>query len=325
MDTLYLLAGTKISRRDNTIRIAPKEGKARNFPVESLKNIIVAGVSQFNSELISFLGKQGVRLSFLDYYGNFSASVECAHPHASGSVHLAQAQNILDMKKRMALGKLIMGAAIQNIIGNLRYYAYRSKTGLKPAIEEIQKHRGNLMEAKNVEQMMGCEGLARQTYYAAWNLINPALTIKKRTRRPPTDRINSLISFCNALVYSVCKSELSKTHLDLTLSFIHAPTQARASLSLDLAEIFKPVIADKIIFNMVNHKMFNHSDFDETEGMCLLSESGRRKVVEAFREKIDKEEIGDLRGYRALILRECFRIQAHVLGMENYVPYIYKV
>ena len=118
MDTLYLLAGTKISRRDNTIRIAPKEGKARNFPVESLKNIIVAGVSQFNSELISFLGKQGVRLSFLDYYGNFSASVECAHPHASGSVHLAQAQNILDMKKRMALGKLIMGAGIQNIIGN---------------------------------------------------------------------------------------------------------------------------------------------------------------------------------------------------------------
>ncbi|OAD23677.1 CRISPR-associated protein Cas1 [Candidatus Thiomargarita nelsonii] len=325
METLYLLAGTKMSRRDNTIRIAPKEGKARNFPVESLKNIIVAGVSQFNSELISFLGKQGVRLSFLDYYGNFSASVECAHPHASGSVHLAQAQNILDMKKRLALGKLIMGAGIQNIIGNLRYYVYRGKTGLKPAIEEIQKHRGNLMEAESVEQMMGCEGLSRQTYYAAWKLINPALTIKKRTRRPPTDRINSLISFCNALVYSACKNELSKTHLDLTLSFVHAPTQARASLSLDLAEIFKPVIADKIIFNMVNHKMFGESDFNETEGMCLLGESGRRKVVDAFREKMDREEIGDLRGYRALILRECFRIQAHVLGMETYVPYIHKV
>jgi len=325
METLYLLAGTKMSRRDNTIRIAPKEGKARNFPVESLKNIVVTGVSQFNSELMSFLGKQGVRLSFLDYYGHFSASLESANPHASGSVHLAQAQNILDIEKRLAFGKLIMGAGIQNIIGNLRYYAYRGKTVLKPPIEEIQKHRNNLLEAKSIEQMMGCEGMARQTYYAAWKLINPALTIQKRIKRPPRDRINSLISFCNGLVYSACKNELSKTHLDLTLSFVHAPTQTRASLSLDLAEIFKPVVADKIIFNMVNHKMFGDGDFNETEGMCLLTESGRRKVVDAFRDKMDREEISELRGYRALILRECFRIQAHILGMEKYIPYVHKV
>ncbi len=87
-------------------------GKARHFPVESLKHIIVAGASQFNSELLTFLGKRGVRLSFLDYYGNFAGSLEAARPHASGAVHLAQAKIILDKEKRLALGKQILSAAL---------------------------------------------------------------------------------------------------------------------------------------------------------------------------------------------------------------------
>ncbi len=326
METLYLLADSKMSRRENTLRITPKGGKARNFPVETLKHIIVAGAAQFNSELATFLGKQGVRLSFLDYYGHFSASLESAKGHASGSVHLGQAQHILDIEKRLVLGKLIIGAGIQNIIGNLRYYQYRGNSEVKSAIEDIQKHRSALIkQAQNIEQLMGYESQARQTYYETWALLNPLLKITKRSKRPPKDRINCLISFCNGLVYSVCKNELSKTHLDLTLSFIHAPTQARASLSLDLAEIFKPVIADKLIFGLINRNMLEDKDFEETEGMCLLSEAGRRKVVDGFREKMDRETIEELRGWRAVILREAFKIQAHVLGLEKYEPYTHKV
>jgi len=326
MDTLYLLNNTKISRHDNTLRVAPAEGKARNFPVETLKHIIVIGSTTFNTELATFLGKNSVRVSFLDFYGNFSGSLEAATLHASGAVHLAQARIILEEEKRLALAKLILGGASQNLLNNLRYYSYRGKEEVKPIIEEIQAHRTSLLAAKSIEQLMGHEGMARQTYYSAWGLINPLLKIEKRTRQPPTDRINALISFCNGLVYSVCKHQLSQTHLDLTLSFIHAPTQARASLSLDLAEIFKPIIADKqLIFGMINRHMLEDGDFDEQAGICLLSEKGRRKVVEEFREKMDKEEIEGMRGWRAVILREAFRLQAHVLGMEAYSPYIHKV
>ena len=215
-----------------------KRGKARLFPVESLKHIVVAGSAQFNSELLAFLGKRGVRLSFLDYYGNFSGSLEVANPHTAGAVHLAQAAIILDTERRLTLAKHILSAALHNLLANLRYYSYRRNVLLKPTVTAIQKHMQNLQEVHSVEQMMGCEGLARQEYYAAWQHINPALAIARRTRRPPTDRINALISFCNGLVYSLCKNELAKTHLDMTLSFIHAPTQTRASLALDLAEIF---------------------------------------------------------------------------------------
>jgi CRISPR-associated protein Cas1 len=325
METLYLLAGSKISRRDNTVRITPKDGKARNFPVESLKHIVVAGASQFNSELLTFLGKCGVRLSFLDYYGNFAGSLEAARPHASGAVHLAQAKIILDKGKRLALGKQILSAALHNLIANLRYYSYRGNVEIKPTIAEIRKHWNNLQQADSVERMMGCEGLSRQAYYAAWQHINLTLAIEKRTRRPPTDRINAMLSFCNGLVYSICRNELAKTHLDITLSFIHAPTQARASLALDLAEIFKPIIADRLIFTLVNRQMLDDRDFEEADNMCLLSEVGRRKVVDGFREKVDLEQLEHMRGYRAVILREAFRLQAHILGMEPYKAYMQKV
>jgi CRISPR-associated protein Cas1 len=325
METLYLLAGSKISRRNNTIRITPKDGKARNFPVESLKHIIVAGTSQFNSELLTFLGKRDVRVSFLDYYGNFAGSLEAARPHASGAVHLAQAGIILDQEKRLALGKQILSAALHNLIANLRYYSYRGNVALKPTIAEIRKHSQNLHQVDSVERMMGCEGLSRQAYYAAWRHINPALAIEKRTRRPPKDRINALLSFCNGLVYSVCRNELAKTHLDLTLSFIHAPTQARASLALDLAEIFKPVLADRLIFALMNRQMLGDRDFEEADNMCRLSEAGRREIVDGFREKVDLEQLEDMRGYRAVILRESFRLQAHILGMEPYNAYKQRV
>jgi CRISPR-associated protein Cas1 len=325
METLYLLAGSTISRRDNTIRITPKHGQARNFPVESLKHILVAGSCQFNSEILSFLGKCGVRLSFLDYYGNFAGSLEAARPHAAGAVHLAQAKIILDAEKRLALGKHILSAALHNLIANVRYYRYRGHTALEPTITAMRKHWQTLQQADSIERMMGCEGLCRQTYYAAWQQINPALTMTKRTRRPPTDRINALLSFCNGLVYSVCRNELAKTHLDLTLSFIHAPTQARASLALDLAEIFKPIIADKLIFTLVNRQMLGESDFEEADNTCRLSEVGRRKVVDGFRDKVDLEQLEDVRGYRAVILREAFRLQAHILGMEPYKAYMQRV
>ncbi len=126
-------------------------------------------------------------------------------------------------------------------------------------------------------------------------------------------------------MYSLCKNELAKTHLDVTLSFIHAPTQARASLALDLAEMFKPVLADKIIFGLVNRHMLSDSDFEEGENVCRFSEAGRRKVVESFREKVDLEQLDDIRGYRTIVLREAFHLQAHVLGMTSYKAYKQKV
>ena len=316
--------GTQLKREDNTIRVTLESGKKARLPVESVKHLVVPTACQMNTELLTFLGQSHVRVSFLDYYGNHQASLEPAISYGSGAVHLAQARHILDPEKRLTLAKIIMDGAAYNVVQNLRYYQYRGRH-LEEAIRAMQFHRAQLSLADNIEQLMGSEGLLRQSYYVAWEVIHRDLKIVRRTRRPPRDRVNALMSFGNGLMYSACQQAITQTHLDPTLSFIHAPTQARASLALDLAEVFKPVIIDRLIFRWVNHGIATAAQFQETDGICLLSRSGRDAFVEDFRREMDFTAVNDVVGYHAVILREAYRLEAHVLEMEEYQPFLRRV
>jgi CRISPR-associated protein Cas1 len=324
MDTLYVLRGTEIKRDQNTLVVVTEDSKKRRLPVESLRHIVLLGATRMNTEVATFLGKHGVRLSFLDYYGNYSASLEPARHHYSGTVHLAQAKLILDEAKRLAMASRILEAGALNMLRNLKYYGYRGQRTLDEPIRTLESQLKRA-KAGTIEGLMGQEGNFRQAYYAAWGKINPALAIVKRTRRPPADRINALISFCNGLMYSACAQAVAQTHLDPTLSFVHAPTQARNSLALDLAEVFKPLIADRMIFTLVNKNMLDDGCFAEEEaGVCLLSRTGRERVLNEFRERMDNIEIAGEVGWRRILLKEAFAIEAHILDMSEYEPLVLK-
>lgn len=321
METLYVLRGTSIQRKDNTVRITLEDGTRRAFPVEALSHVVVPTSCRITTDALALMARADVRVSLINYYGEFCGSVEPAWSHASGEVHLAQARLILDDRRRLDLARKFVDASAANCVGNLRYYLYRGHKELAGAIDEIEAARSRFGRAKSVEGLMGYEGQMREAYYGSWGQIHPDLALKKRTRRPPADRVNALLSFANAMVYSACRHELAKTHLDATLSFLHAPTQARASLALDLAEVFKPVIADRVVFRLVTRRELDDGDFEEHPGAVLLSHRGRAKVVESIRETLHNAEVSGLVGYRAVILREAYRVEAHVLGLEEYVPF----
>lgn len=322
METLYVLRGTSIQRKDNTLRVTLEDGTRRSFPVQAMSHVVIPTSCRVTTDALALLSRAGVRVSLIDYYGRFCGSVEPAWPHASGEVHLAQARLIFDGKRRLDLARRLVDAGTQNCLSNLRYYLYRGRRELEPAIRRMEAIRKKFGEADSVEALMGYEGQMREEYYAAWEFIHPDLKIRKRTRRPPADRVNAMISFANGMVYSACRHELSKTHLDCTLSVLHAPTQARASLALDLAEVFKPVVADRAVFRLVTRGEMGAEDFEEHPGAVLLSQRGRAKLVDAIRETLDSTEVGGLTGYRAVILREAYRIEAHVLDMEEYEPFV---
>ena len=322
METLYVLRGTTTQRKDNTLRITLEDGKKRMLPVQSIGHLVIPTSCKVTTDVLGLLGKSGVRVSIVNYYGQFVGSVEPAFPHTSGSVHLAQARLIFDMARRMDLARTILNAGSINCISNLRYYLYRRKPELEPFIKAMDTERQKFALATSPEQLMAYEGRMRQNYYRAWEHIHPLLKLSKRTRQPPEDRINALISFANSIIYATCRHELSKTHLDNTLSVLHAPTQARASLALDLAEVFKPAIADRAIFRMVTRGELDDSDFEEHPGVCLLSKRGKNKIIDNLRESLDLVEIQQYVGYRAIILREAYKIEAHILELEEYDPFI---
>jgi CRISPR-associated protein Cas1 len=164
--------------------------------------------------------------------------------------------------------------------------------------------------------LMGIEGNLHQHYYSAWPLIDPALSFAHRVRRPPNNPINCLVSFLNQLTYTVCRHELFKTHLEETFSLLHATAVGRSSLSLDLAEPFKPVLVDVLIFRLVRKKMLDNGWFEQHEGVCLLTETGRRHMAEQF--SIRLEETYQARTFREWIYREALGLERHVLGVAEY-------
>ncbi len=128
----------------------------------------------------------------------------------------------------------------------------RSYSCIQEFIDGILKEQERLKDVKNISELMGCEGRARDIYYQAFNQFLPeGFFFHRRENRPPSNPINALISFGNSIVYNFVLSEIYKTQLNPTISYLHQPSEKRFSLSLDIAEIFKPLISDPVILKIL--------------------------------------------------------------------------
>ena len=173
---------------------------------------------------------------------------------------------------------------------------------------------------------MGIEGNIRSNYYFSWNLlIDQEIKFEKRQKHPPTNPINALISFGNSLVYTSVLSEIFMTQLNPLISFLHEPGERRFSLSLDVAEIFKPLLTDRIIFSLLNKNQLQEKHFSKELNKCYLSEEGRKIYLKEFDEKlkttIQHRQLKKSVSYRHLIRLECYKIIKHLMGEKEYKPF----
>ena len=146
--------------------------------------------------------------------------------------------------------------------------------------------------------------------------------MKNRVKRPPDTPINALISFVNGLIYSLCLNEIYRTQLNPLISFLHEPGERRFSLSLDLAEVFKPILGDRLIFKLINKGQLKDNLFIKELNSCYLNENGRKLVVKEFEEKlktvITHPKLDKKVSYRRLVRIECYKLQKHILGEDEY-------
>lgn len=322
METLFVTRGSRLKQHENTLQIQYGKQK-RSLPITKLSHVVLLAESCLNSRLLTLCGKHGVRLSVFDYYGYFKGAFEPMDKNPAGKVKLQQAAVLLNDQQRMVMAREVVRGAVDNMITNLRYYQYRGKSDLKAIVQTMKQQKKGIETAKNTEELMGYEGLLHAEYYAAWQYIDPALHFGKRVRRPPNNPINCLISFLNQLVYTVVRHEISKTHLEESFSVLHAPSYGRASLSLDLAEPFKPLLSDALIFKLVKLKMLDDAWFEQKDQVCLLSELGRRQVVEQFAKRL--EEVYQERSFRQWIYYEALSIEREVLGVAKYKAFRRKI
>jgi len=206
----------------------------------------------------------------------------------------------------------------------LKYYDSRGKD-LAPIIETIEKYRNQIEQCEQVEELMGIEGNIRNSYYDAFNLVIEHFEFGTRTRRPPSNEVNALVSFGNMMCYAQCLRAIHQTQLNPTISYLHTPGERRYSLALDLAEIFKPFLVDRVIFRVLNKRELQEKDFDKKLNKVILKDNGKKKFIAAIEERL-KETIKHRTlkksvSYKHLIKLECYKLQKHVLGIEKYKPF----
>jgi CRISPR-associated protein, Cas1 family len=240
---------------------------------------------------------------------------------------LKQAEHYLDTTKRLRLAKKFVLGAVKNIIKVLEYYNARGKP-LQEIIERIANLEPSISISNSIENLMAIEGNIRDHYYDSFNIIieNENFTFEGRTRKPPKNMINALISFSNSLVYVVCLSEIYHTHLDPRIGFLHSTNMRRFTLNLDVAEIFKPIIGDRLIFSVINKGIIKPSHFEEKLNGIVLNEKGKQLFVQEFDERlkttIKHRKLGRHVSYRELIRLELYKLQKHLIGEEEYTPFV---
>ncbi len=317
----YLYKSGRLQRKDNTLEIVYKDNTKKVIPVERVEDIYVMTEFDFNTALLNFLSQYGIKIHFFNYYGFYTGTYYPKETLVSGKLLIKQVEHYTDSNKRIKIAKAFIDSASYNIHRNLVYYKNREKD-LEEFIKEIEFYRNQIENCKDVNELMGIEGNIRKVYYSSWNdIINQDIKFEKRVKNPPDNAINSLISYVNTIIYTRVLSEIYKTQLNPTISYLHEPSERRFSLCLDIAEIFKPLIGDRLIFSMLNKKQITENDFEKNLNFLYIKDKTRMEITKEMdkrlqttikHKKLDREV-----SYEYLIRLEVYKLIKYLLGDEE--------
>lgn len=324
-ETFYILKDGDLRRKDNSVIMTSIEGDEKNLKAEVADEVYLFGEVSLNTKLLSFISQKGIILHVFNYYGFYSGSYYPRETNISGYLLVQQVRAYDNEEKRLKIAKEILKASSYNIYRNLRYYNGRGMD-LEEPMKSINSLINKLDYGESINGIMGIEGNIRKVYYSTWNdIVKQDIQFEKRVKRPPDNMINSLISFINSLIYTTTLSEIYKTQLNPTISFLHEPGTKRFSLSLDIAEIFKPLIGDRMIFSMLNKNQITEEDFERESNFLYLKESGKRKILMEYDKRLEStishKELGREVSYRYLIRLECYKLIKDIIGEKEYIGF----
>lgn len=320
--SFYVYNNGDLKRKDNTLRFTSYDGEKRDIPIERISDIYVMSEMSFNTTFLSYISQYGIPIHFFNYYNFYTGSFYPKESNLAGQLLVNQVQHYTEYDKRLLIAKKFIQAAADNIYRNLRYYNGRDKN-VSDYMKDIDSLRTGLVGVKSIQELMGIEGNIRKKYYAAWSvIINQEIEFDKRVMHHPDNMINSLISFVNSLVYTRTLSEIYHTQLNPTISYLHEPGIRRYSLCLDISEVFKPLIGDRLIFSLLNRKQITEKSFTKELNYLHLKKDASKLIVSEFEKKMKQtimhKELGRQVSYQYLIRLEAYKLIKHLIGEKEY-------
>ena len=312
---LYITSHGILLRKQNTLFFVNDDVK-QQIPIHAISEINCHGKVTVKSGAASFLMKEGIVVNFFNKYGFYEGSLYPKIKLNSGLVVVKQSEHYLHQDKRVYIANEFVEGIKHNVLKTLKYYSKKGKK-LDAYIDNIEKE----VIKGDISQIMSSEGRIWNNFYQSFNIILRKFNFIKREIRPPTDEINSLLSFGNSLLYTTVLSELYQTYLHPSISFLHEPSERRFSLSLDIADIFKPIIVDRTIFKIVNNNMINKKHFSRDVGV-LLNDTGKQIFISEYQKKLETTikhpTLNKKASYKYLIRLEGYKLIKHILDDQPY-------
>lgn len=326
--TRYITSIGELTRKDNSLCFR-KDGKNVYIPIENTKEIYCLNEISINTKLLDFLASNNIVVHFFNYYEGYSGTYYPRNQYNSGKLLVKQVKKFEE--DRLYAAKAIVRGIGINISEVLYHYYKHNKKEVKKTIDWIRKDfLLSVEKSENINQLMSVEGEVWQRFYSDFKFFLPEdFIMNKRVKRPPDNPINAMISFGNTLLYTKTISSIYRTHLDQRISFLHEPSEGRFSLSLDISEVFKPIIVYKTIFDLINNRKIQIAKhFEKKVNYCLLNEEGRKIFIEAFEGRLESvfkhPKLKRNVSYRTAIKLDCYKLIKWILEDKEFIPFSIK-
>lgn len=288
--------------------------KKQAIPAQTVEQVVLMGNPQVTGDALMYALELGIPVHYLSSFGKYLGSALPGYSR-NGQLRLAQFDLYKDDERRLDLVKTIVMAKIQNQYSVLYRHNQRESA--------LKQHKAEVKKQTTIEQVRGIEGLAAREYFAHWSkMLAPEWGFEGRNRRPPTDPINSLLSFAYGLLRVQVTAAVHLTGLDPYIGFFHEVSRGQPAMVLDLIEEFRPLVADNVVLAVINNREVQCKDVKESLGAFRLSDGGRKSFLQAFERKLSDEFKHPVFEYRCTY-RRAIELQARLLArhLQEDVPY----
>lgn len=342
LNTLYVTSEGAWLRKDGANVVVEVDGVERGrAPLHMLEGVVAFGRNGASPALMAACAEAGIALSYVEPNGRFLARIE---GRRTGNVLLRRTQYRVadDPARQVPIVRGIVAAKAANqravLRRALRDHADDMDAAARDALALAERRLTDVarrtVPAGEVETLRGLEGEAAQCYFGCFDALvrvaDPAFRFAGRSRRPPLDRMNALLSFLYAMLGHDCRSALEAHGLDPQVGFLHADRPGRASLALDLMEEFRPVLADRLALSLVNRRQVAADDFvvEEAGGVRLTDEARKRVLVawqERKRDEIRHPYLGEAAAFGVVPFLQAQLLARHLRGdLDGYPPFVWK-
>lgn len=320
MENIYIFKSGELKRIDNTIVLITEE-KNINIPVKNTESIKIFSEITLNKSFLSFCSENRIPIHFFTKTGTYKGTYYPEEKNQLGNIFLKQAEFYTDLNKRLELAKLFVFGEIMSIKKVLDNYRKKRENKI-----DFKKITIETAEARSINKLMSIEGYVREEYYKNFDSIisKKDFIFEKRTKRPPKNEVNALISFGNTILYSDTLKNIYNSHLDARIGYLHSTNERNFTLNLDISEIFKPIIIDEIIFYGINKNIFKKNNFEKHQEGIYLNDSGKKSFILLYEQKLKETkemENGKYLSYKTLMQREIKKLENHLTEKEKYFPY----